>query len=493
MATKKKKNKKLKIGFVSAEVAPFAKTGGLADVAAALPMYLYDAGHDVRVLMPRYGVVDTSNLEVKPLAGMQDVPVRIGALSGHYSIDVTTMPGSGLPVYLLRCPELFGGPGIYTGTGDEYLRFVLLSRAVFEMFTRMSFAPDILHANDWHTALIPLYLKTRYAWAREFSAAHSVLTIHNIGYQGVFAADIVDHLGLDGSEHLLHQEDLGHGYVNFMKTGVLYADLLTTVSPTYAKEIQSGEFGMGLESLLRQRSDSLVGVLNGVDYKEWNPETDPLIPANFSRADLGGKAVCKQTLMRELGFKRDTNVPVIGIVSRLVAQKGIDLIERVLPGLIPTRDFCLAILGSGESRFEAFFTELEQRFRERVCFYRGYNNELAHWIEAGADMFLMPSIYEPCGLNQMYSLRYGTVPIVRETGGLADSVVQVDPAAGTGTGILFRHYDETGLGWALNTALDFYENRDLWRKIVANGMAIDLSWEHQGRIYEDLYRQLVNA
>ncbi len=489
----KKKKKKLKIGFVSAEVAPLAKTGGLADVAAALPRHLHEAGHDVRLLMPRYGVIDTSNIEIEPIADLQDVPVRIGALSGHYSIDVTTLPGSTLPVYLLRCPELFGGPGIYTGTGDEYLRFVLLSRAVFEMFSRIDFAPDILHANDWHTALVPLYLKTRYAWASEFTATRSVLTIHNIGYQGVFSADILDHLGLDGSEHLLHQEDLGHGHINFLKTGVLYADLLTTVSPTYAREIQSSEFGMGLQALLSQRSESLAGVLNGVDYEEWNPETDALIPENYSSDDLSGKTACKQALMRELGLKRGADVPVIGVVTRLVAQKGIDLMERVLPSMLGARDFCIAVLGSGESRFEAFFTDLERRFRDRVCFYRGYNNELAHWIEAGADMFLMPSIYEPCGLNQMYSLRYGTVPIVRETGGLADSVAQIDPTAGTGTGILFRDYDATGLGWALNTALDFYSDKELWRKIIANGMAMDFSWKHQGRIYEDLYRKLVNA
>ncbi|NND00539.1 MAG: glycosyltransferase, partial [Gammaproteobacteria bacterium] len=310
------------------------------------------------------------------------------------------------------------------------------------------------------------------------------------GYQGVFSADILPDTGMTGSEHNLHQEDLAQGRINFLKTGVLYADLLTTVSPTYAREIQGDEYGMGLQELLRQRKDSLYGILNGVDYNDWNPATDPLIPAQFSSKKLKGKAVCKQTLMQELGLSGGSKQPLIGIVSRLVGQKGFDLMEKALPDLMQQRNFSLAVLGNGEGRFERFFTALQNAYPKRVHFYTGYNNKLAHWIEAGSDMFLMPSLYEPCGLNQMYSLKYGTVPIVRDTGGLADSVEQVDPQAGTGTGIIFRDYNEAGLSWAINAALDLFANKKLLRRIQANGMAMDFSWERQGDMYVKLFRAL---
>jgi starch synthase len=283
---------------------------------------------------------------------------------------------------------------------------------------------------------------------------------------------------------------MGAGRINFLKTGVLYADLITTVSPTYAHEIQSAEYGMGLEGLLRSRSDTVIGILNGVDYSEWNPETDPLIPGNYSRADRSGKSVCKRELMADLELQGGQDRPLIGIVSRLVGQKGFDLVGKVIPGLLTRRDFALAVLGSGERRFEQMFSRLQNAFRDRVCFYSGYSNKLAHWIEAGSDMFLMPSRYEPCGLNQMYSLRYGTVPIVRETGGLADSVELVDSKTGSGTGVLFRDYDEAGVAWAVNAGLDLYRNKPLWSRIIDNGMEKDFSWEHQGAHYVELFRRL---
>jgi starch synthase len=280
--------------------------------------------------------------------------------------------------------------------------------------------------------------------------------------------------------------------INFLKTGILYADLITTVSPTYAREILGDEFGMGLNHLLRGRAAALAGILNGVDYDEWNPETDSLIPANYSVRDLRGKVLCKRRLLRELGLRQGKGMPLIGLVSRLVSQKGIDLIEEALPGLLRHREFSFAVLGSGAARYEQFFASLQAQFRDRVCFYRGYNNRLAHWIEAAADMFLMPSLYEPCGLNQMYSLRYGTVPVVRETGGLADSVQQIDPDTRTGTGILFRHYNAAGLTWALDTALELYRDRRLWRRIITNGMTMDFSWSQQGARYVELFRRLSN-
>jgi starch synthase len=487
------RKQKLRICLASAEFTPLAKTGGLADVATALSEYLHSAGHDVRVLIPRYARIDNLGLNIEPVAGLQDLVVNIGPWDVSYSIDTTTMPGSGLPIFLLRCPVLYDREGIYTQDNDEHLRFVLLTRVAIEMCQRMGFAPHVFHSHDWHTALIPLYLRTVYAWDKLFADTRCVHTIHNIGYQGVFSADILPDLNLKGGDKLLHQEDLAGGRINFMKTAVLYADVLTAVSPTYAHEIQNAEYGFGLDYLLRERSDTVLGILNGVDYDEWNPASDTLIPANYTIDDLSGKATCKNELMNDLQLQGGAERPLIGIVTRLVDQKGIDLIESVVPRLLHERDFALAVLGSGESRYEHFFEQLQNAFRDRVCFYRGYNNKLAHWIEAGADMFLMPSLYEPCGLNQMYSLKYGTVPIVRETGGLADSVEPIKPRTGSGTGVLFRDYNDTGLRWAMNTALDLYANTPLWDKIVHNGMVKDFSWNRQGELYVDLFRRLSNT
>jgi starch synthase len=358
------------------------------------------------------------------------------------------------------------------------------------MCQHLEFAPQIFHCHDWQTALVPLYLRTTYAWDKLFSETRTVLTIHNIGYQGMFSSQVIDQLYLAGAEHHLHQDDLKEGVVNFLKTGILYADVITTVSPTYAREILGEDYGMGLNDLLRLRVETVIGILNGVDYSEWDPGTDKLIPANYSAGDMSGKRECKQALMSEMGLEVDPDRPLIGLVSRFVGQKGLELVKAVLPWLLVRRDFGVIALGSGEQRYEGFFSWLQHHFRGRAGYYQGFNNKLAHWIEAGSDMFLMPSRYEPCGLNQMYSLRYGTVPIVRQTGGLADSVEQVDPDNGTGTGIVFRDYNENALSWGINTALDLYDNKPLWQKVVANGMAKDFSWQRQGEHYVDLYRKL---
>jgi len=480
----------LKICLASSELTPLAKTGGLADVASALSGFLDRNGHDIRVLIPWYSSIDTSVLDIKPVEYLQNLPIRMGTLQLHYSIDTATLPGTELAIYLLRCPELYDRSGIYTSNGDEHLRFILLSRAAIEMCQHMGFAPDIFHCNDWHTSLVPLYLKTRYAWDKLFRNTRSVLTIHNIGYQGVFSADIVPELGLQHENDKLHQDDLANGMVNFLKTGVLYADLLTTVSPTYAREILGPEYGMGLQNLLQERRNSLVGILNGVDYKEWNPAADSMIPHSYDSRRIAGKKKNKLALMQELGLDCSDDMPLVGMVSRLTAQKGLDLVQQVVPDMMMNRRFAIAILGSGEPRYEHFFSWLHNRYRDRVCFYRGFNNKLAHMIEAGSDMFLMPSLFEPCGLNQMYSLRYGTVPIVRRTGGLADSVQQFDPSTGKGSGVVFNDYDAAALGWAINYALDLYPEKTTWRKIMRNGMAMDYSWEKQGQLYVDLFYRL---
>ena len=361
------------------------------------------------------------------------------------------------------------------------------------MCQHMAFAPDIFHCHDWHTALIPMYLRTLYAWDNLFANTRSVLTIHNIGYQGIFNAHILPDTGMADMADKLHQEDLALGRINFLKMGVLYADVLTTVSPTYAQEILSPDYGMGLEGLLQQRRDSLVGILNGVDYEEWNPAEDPLIPFSYTSRAISGKKKNKLALMKELDLNADEHTPLIGMVTRLTYQKGIELVQKVVPSLMQKRKFALVVLGSGEPRYEEFFSWLQHHHRDRVCYYRGFNNKLAHWIEAGSDMFLMPSRFEPCGLNQMYSLRYGTVPIVRRTGGLADSVQLFEPGAGKGTGILFNDFNDVAMNWALNTALDLFEDKKAWRKLVRNGMAANYSWEQQGQVYVDLFRRIASV
>jgi starch synthase len=481
----------LKICLASSELAPLAKTGGLADVTAALSAYLDRQGHDVRVLIPFYSSIDTSALDLTAVGFLQDLEMQLGQWHFRYSIDTTTLPGSDLKIYLLRCPELYGGPGIYTGDAHEHLRFIMLSRAAIEMCQQMGFAPDIFHCHDWHTALVPLYLRHYYAWDQLFRNTRTVLTIHNIGYQGIFNASMLPDTGLADLPERLHQDDLAMGRINFLKTGILYADLLTTVSPTYAREILTPDFGMGLQDLLLQRRDSLVGILNGVDYSEWNPGNDMLIPYFYDSRRISGKRKNKLALMKELNLDSSDDMPLIGMVSRLTYQKGIELVQKVVPPLLQQRRFAMAVLGSGEPRYEQFFSWLQQHYRDRVCFYRGFKNQLAHWIEAGSDLFLMPSRFEPCGLNQMYSLRYGTVPIVRNTGGLADSVSLFEPKNGKGTGIVFNDFNDIALNWALNTGLDLYQDKQSWRKLVRNGMAMDFSWEKQGQVYVDLFQRLV--
>ena len=477
--------------FVTAEYAPLAKTGGLADVSAALSRYLHARGDDVRVFMPLYRRIAEQSFERRPVEFLQNLSLDLGGHEYRYSVLSGRAPGSSLELYFIDCPALYDRPGIYTAESDEHHRFLLLTRAAFECSQRMGFAPHILHCNDWHTAFGPLLLRTLYAWDRLFAATKSVLTIHNIGYQGVFSALDVAALGLGEASWLLHQEDLAAGRINSLLHGILYADLVTTVSPTYAREICTPEYGVGLDGFLRVRGDRLVGILNGVDYEEWNPATDRHVPLHYTREKPEGKVAVKQAFMERLHIGASPDTLVVGLVSRLVAQKGIELLPMVLPSLLRDRSIVFVAVGNGEPRFEESLAALQRAFPERVVYHRGYSEELAHWIEAASDAFLMPSLYEPCGLNQMYSLKYGTVPIVRRTGGLADSVSAYSPATGHGTGIVFDHFDALALRWALDTTLALYVAKDHWRRLVANGMAEDFSWTRQGALYIDQYRRLV--
>ena len=476
--------------LLSAEVAPLSKTGGLADVAGALAKHLAAAGHDVRLFTPLYASIDRSKFPLQPIDGLQHVPLQIGPHHYVFSVVTTRLPGSDALVYLVDCPVLFARTAIYTTDPDEHLRFLAFTRAVLAACTRMQWSPQILHCNDWHTALAPLFVKTLLEGEPLFARTRSVLTIHNIGYQGIFAATAIADLELGPKTYLLHQDDLRAGKINPLRHGILYADAITTVSPTHAREICTDEYGMGLQDSLRTRADALTGILNGVDYQVWDPRNDRYLPEHYDPKTLAIKAGLKSAFIERLGLRTPVTTPLAGIVSRLAAQKGIELMFESLPQVLEWRDLGVVALGSGEPQYERFFADLERRFPGRVVFRRGYDDELSHWIEAACDMFLMPSLYEPCGLNQMYSLRYGTVPIVRHTGGLADSVQSYDPETGAGTGIVFNDFDSEALEWALNMALDLHAQPVEWRRMVLNGMAKDFSWERQGKKYVAIYRRL---
>ena len=483
----------IRICFIASEAAPLAKTGGLADVAAALSSYLHGAGNDVRLFMPLYSSIDLKRCNATPVDSLRNLPLTLGPHSYRYSVVSAQLPGTQATVYLIDCPVLYARPRLYTFDPDEHLRFLALTRAALECCQHLGWSPAIVHCHDWHAAFAPLFLKTLYSWDRLFQATRSVLTIHNIGYQGVFSSAAAADLALGWSSHLLHQDDLRSGVINSLKHGVMYADAVTTVSPTYAREIRTPEYGMGLEHVLRARGDAVLGILNGVNYEEWDPRHDPYLPKHYDARKLAGKSELKVDFLQRFGLDGGARVALAGVVSRLAAQKGIELLLESLPPLLATGTLVCAVLGNGDEPYERALQGLMQRFPRRLAFHRGYHEELAHWIEAASDLFVMPSQYEPCGLNQMYSLRYGTVPVVRRTGGLADSVVRYDPASGSGTGILFEEFSAEALTQALQTALDLYGFRAHWLRMMRNGMAQDFSWQHQGAEYERLYERLLRT
>jgi len=480
----------LKICLASSEVAPFAKTGGLADVTSALARYLGKAGHDVRTFLPLYRRIAQGKYVLTPVPDLQDLSLTMGGRKFWYSIWTTPIPKSDVKLYLVRCPELYDREGIYTQDDDEHLRFAFLSRVSIEACQHMRFAADVFHVNDWHTSLTPLYLRALYAWDKLFANTRTVLTLHNNAYQGIFGANVVGQLDLENDKRFLHQDDLNEGRISFLKTGLLYATALSTVSRTYAREIQGDELGMGLQGLLRQRDDHLFGILNGVDADEWNPSNDALIPHHFTAKDPSGKIKMKAALMQRAGLPHNPRAAAIGIVSRLTAQKGFELAHDALTVFLQRDDVRLVVLGSGEERYERYFAWLAKSFPQKVAYKNGYDNELAHWIEAGSDLFLMPSRFEPCGLNQMYSLAYGTVPVVRKTGGLADTVQPWNPETGQGTGFVFENFEAQAFFDAVGRALAVYRDEPQWRRLMQNGMGQDFSWEKQIQRYVDLYRRL---
>ena len=472
----------MRILFVASEALPYAKTGGLADVIEALPRALVKLGHEVAVFLPRYRGVKASSVALPSMTIPQGTRLRFPAIANgglH----------RGVRYYFLDDPFYFDREGYYGDKNHEYPdnaeRFTEFSRSAIEL-AKQIWLPDLFHCHDWQTAMVPVLLRSSYADDPAVRGIPVVFTIHNVGYHGVFPKESMERAGIPAG--VFHPGGIEFfGNVNFLKGGLIYSDYLTTVSRKYAQEIQTSEFGFGLEGVIRARGDRLVGILNGVDYSSWSPDRDTLIPMKYSAKNLAGKHVCKEALLSEFNLLKDNpNRPVLGIVSRFADQKGFDLIAQVARELMQ-EDVLLAVLGSGERKYEEMFRALASDFPGRTGAVIAYDNRLAHLVEAGSDIFLMPSRYEPCGLNQIYSLRYGTVPVVRATGGLDDTIEPFDLQNGTGTGFKFLEYTGAALLYQVRQALHHYSDEGVWRRIQLNGMAKDFSWNTSAAEYAKLY------
>lgn len=485
----------MKVAFVSSEVVPFSKTGGLADVAGALPKFIADLGHDVTIFTPLYRGI---RKRFEPRKSKRGIAVPVGSETVEGGIYSGNLPDSKVKVVFIANDRYFDREGLYGDGdgdyGDNCSRFVFFSRGVLEAMKALKFEPDIIHSNDWQSGLIPVYCRVGYDRGAPFSKAGSVFTIHNMAYQGLFWHWDIPLTNI-GWEHFNYRELEFYGKINFLKGGIVFADTITTVSPTYAKEIRSDEeLGAGLQGVLNDRSADVFGVLNGIDYTVWNPETDELIPSNYSVGDLSGKALCKKSLQKEAGLPVKPDVPVVGIITRLADQKGLDLIADGIEEMM-AEELQFVLLGTGLEKYHVLFEGVAKHYPKKAGIFLKFDNRLAHLIEAGSDMFLMPSRYEPCGLNQMFSLKYGTVPVVRETGGLADTITDATAAnvkAGTGNGFSFRAYQTSDLLDTLRRALDAYADKALWSRIVSIGMAQDWSWARSAREYVKLYEHTLD-
>lgn len=484
----------LNILIVASECIPFAKTGGLADVVGILPKFLKKAGHDVRVVMPRYYRIDKTKL--KPLSDAMPLGVPMGIIGEQWcGVYEGVLPNSDVPIYFLEHELYYGRDAIYNNAeGEGFLdndnRFVFLSRAALQLAKALDFRPDIVHANDWHTAATPVFMNTIYKHDAFFAKTASVLTIHNMQYQGQFYEGLMDVLGI-GWEHFnfleLEQDDC----VNLLKGGIYHTNLVNTVSNGYKNEIMTKEYGYGLEGVMRDRAAFVRGILNGMDYEEWNPKTDKYLAKNYDIGDMDGKDICKADIQKTMGLPVNQSVPLFGIVSRLVEQKGIHLLSEAFDWIMGL-DIQMVMLGEGDAWAHEFFRSMAVKYPAKFAVRIGYDNALAHKIEAGADFFVMPSIFEPCGLNQMYSLRYGTLPIVRATGGLEDTVENFDERRKVGDGFKFGDAKAWALyntiGWATYT---YYNAKEAVQMLQKNAMSKRFTWEESAKKYEEMYMDAI--
>jgi starch synthase len=487
----------MRICFACSEAVPLAKTGGLADVCGALPIELQRLGHHVSLFLPAYRAVKQSGLRIRSTDCVLSIPV--GPKMVEARVLSTVLPDSDVSVYLIDQPAYYDRPQLYGESGRDYPdnceRYIFFCRAVLEAIRSLQLEPEILHAHDWQTGLLPTYLKTDYAGTPPFEQLTSVFTIHNLAYQGRFWHWDMLLTGLDW-KHFNWRELEFYGQLNLLKAGIVFADALTTVSPTYAREIQTAEQGCGLEGVLLQRADVLTGILNGIDTSVWNPAIDQALPRTYdARTWREGKAACKAALQQQLGLELRPDVPLIGAVGRLVSQKGWSLILPVLQQWLATIDAQWAILGTGEPEYEQQLSLLQKRYPQKLSVNLKFADDLAHQIEAGSDLFLMPSQYEPCGLNQLYSMAYGTVPVVRSTGGLFDTVIDATPGQlerKQATGFTFGPFLAESLEQALARAICcFHSQPKVWAQLVETGMTANWSWAESARKYEQLYERAI--
>lgn len=485
----------MKIAIAASEVFPFAKTGGLGDVVGTLPTALQKLGHEVKVFIPLYSLIDHERYDLAYCWKVGEMPIRVNGKILNVNVFESFLPNTEVEIFFVNFPPFYHRGTIYTNDIDEDERFILFNKAVIESLQRLNWQPDIIHCNDWQTGLIPLYIKDNYNWDKFFDNTATVITIHNIGYQGRFPKETLYKAEIRESLFYQNSPIEVWGSVSFLKTGLIYADAVNTVSETYAGEITTSEYGAGLEGVLIYRVNDFYGILNGADYSIWNPENDRHIPFHYSINELNNKYENKKFLLNSVNLPYNPNVPLIGIISRFVSQKGLDLFSDVSSELMNLNVQWL-ILGSGESKFEEMFKSLAYNYPNKVYTYIGFNNELAHLIEAASDIFLMPSRYEPCGLNQIYSMKYGTVPIVRKTGGLADTVQDWDEMnyLGYNFGNGFSFNDQTGFALysSIIRALRYFQNKNIWNKIIRNGMSRNYSWEVSAKKYVELYNKAIS-
>jgi starch synthase len=479
----------LRVVIVASEMVPYAKTGGLADVTGALPLALSQLGHRVSVIMPRYPSVEAA---VRSLERMCDrIAVPMGS-SVEHGIVWGSKRAPRVAVYFIDHPQYFQREALYNTADGDYpdnaRRFAFFAKAALETCRALALQPDVVHCHDWQSALIPAYLKTTLSHDADFASVGSLLTIHNVVYQGLFPPRVMEFLQLPDETYSPDGIEF-YGQVSYLKTGIVYADLVNTVSQRYSEEIQTAEFGSGLDGILRYRGEDVSGIVNGIDDRAWNPKTDRLIAARYTPADLAGKRVCKRDLVETFGLASGMiDAPVVGMISRLVDQKGFHLLEEAIQRMLAL-DIGLVVLGTGEAHYEQFLRQLGERYAGQVGVVIGFDNVLAHKIEAGSDIFLLPSRFEPCGLNLMYSLRYGTIPVVRATGGLDDTIEHYNPALDQGNGFKFDAYDAEALLMTLQQALSLYRQRDTWERLMRRGMQAYFSWARSAQAYTDLYTQ----
>ncbi len=485
---------RLQVAFCTSEAVPFAKTGGLADVAGALPRALADAGCDVRVVLPAYGSIDRAAFGFRAIG---EAGISIGATHVPVQFLEARLPGTAVPAYLVANSHCFDRPGLYGEGGRDYPdnleRFAVFCRGTLALLRHLGWSPQVVHCQDWQTALLPVWLR-RERHENLLAGTSTLFTVHNLAYQGLFPPDQLPLTGL-GAEVFTPAGIEFYGQINLLKGALVFSDLLNTVSEQYAREIQTEEFGCGLEGVLRDRAGDLIGILNGVDYSAWDPVADRHIAANYTPDHIAGKTVCKDDLQRAVGLAPDPTAPLIGMITRLADQKGLDLVSAVIEQVLEM-GAQFTLLGTGDPAYHTRFREIGDRYRGRAAITLGFDEALAHRIEAGADIFLMPSRYEPSGLNQLYSLRYGTIPVVRKTGGLADTIEDATQGAlarGTANGFVFEPYAPAALLDAITRALAAFRNPEVWRRIQDTGMRQDFSWGRSAGRYVAAYRRVVTA